>query len=186
MRSFPRYFVGRLDGLFTTLPGIFAFPRLFQPASDSAGINSTVYRVAKKKQDSSRFIECNSLQRILRREQRGHHPLPAKMCHCGNSTKRSAHFPVFQTTSVGPFISLDHFGPVGATQKAMNVGPHPHLSHLFECAILRQDSRGVEQKLCQSERDGFYDFRPRSGAFGTRRESGFATLSGRNDTNYIL
>lgn len=54
---------------------------------------------------------------------------------------------------VGPFIFVDHFGPVAlAAGRGMDVRPHPHIhlatvTFLFEGEILHRDSLGSEQPI---------------------------------------
>ncbi|CAJ1943581.1 unnamed protein product [Cylindrotheca closterium] len=65
--------------------------------------------------------------------------------------------PYHKKRSVGPFIFLDHFGPIDiAESAAMDVGPHPHiglatLSYLYEGAILHRDSTGAERAIVPGE-----------------------------------
>lgn len=55
--------------------------------------------------------------------------------------------------AVGPFIFLDHIGPVElAAGRALNVPPHPHIglataTYLYEGEILHRDSLGYEQPI---------------------------------------
>lgn len=55
--------------------------------------------------------------------------------------------------SVGPFVFLDHFGPVTLPVGAdSDVGPHPHIglatvSYLFEGGFLHRDSLGTTQEI---------------------------------------
>lgn len=55
--------------------------------------------------------------------------------------------------SVGPFVFLDHFGPVTLPLGAeSDVGPHPHIglatvSYLFEGGFLHRDSLGTTQEI---------------------------------------
>jgi redox-sensitive bicupin YhaK (pirin superfamily) len=67
--------------------------------------------------------------------------------------------PFRKQRSVGPFVFLDHFGPVAITEHAMNVGPHPHIglmtiTFLFEGAVLHRDSTGAEQIVLPGEVNG--------------------------------
>lgn len=63
--------------------------------------------------------------------------------------------PQVQCRSIGPFVFLDHFGPIttsAAGSGMMNVGPHPHiglctLTFLYEGGVLHRDSTGVEQPI---------------------------------------
>ena len=61
--------------------------------------------------------------------------------------------PIAARRSVGPFVFLDHMGPValGAGQAA-DVPPHPHIglatvTYLFQGAVLHRDSLGSEQEI---------------------------------------
>ena len=59
--------------------------------------------------------------------------------------------PAAQRQAVGPFVFLDHFGPVQASP-AHDVRPHPHvglatLTYLFEGAMVHRDSLGVVQRI---------------------------------------
>ncbi|CAB9510526.1 Pirin-like protein CC_3178 [Seminavis robusta] len=67
--------------------------------------------------------------------------------------------PFRKQRSLGPFVFLDHFGPVLISEHAMNVGPHPHIglmtiSYLFEGAVLHRDSTGAEQIVLPGEVNG--------------------------------
>ena len=60
---------------------------------------------------------------------------------------------------VGPFIFLDHFGPVNfprGVAKTVDVRPHPHIglstvTYLFEGEIMHRDSLGTEQAIRPGE-----------------------------------
>jgi redox-sensitive bicupin YhaK (pirin superfamily) len=60
---------------------------------------------------------------------------------------------------VGPFIFMDHGGPIvsaPAMVKSLDVLPHPHIglstvSYLFDGAITHRDSLGVEQVIQPGE-----------------------------------
>ena len=60
---------------------------------------------------------------------------------------------------VGPFIFMDHAGPVqqtGASMAEMDVLPHPHIglstvSYLFNGQVTHQDSLGVRQVIVPGE-----------------------------------
>lgn len=60
---------------------------------------------------------------------------------------------------VGPFIFLDHFGPVNFPRgiaKTVDVRPHPHIglstvTYLFEGEIMHRDSLGTEQPIRPGE-----------------------------------
>ena len=67
--------------------------------------------------------------------------------------------PFAKQRAVGPFVFLDHIGPVALTEHAMNVGPHPHIglmtiTYLYEGAILHRDSTGAEQLVIPGEVNG--------------------------------
>ncbi len=61
--------------------------------------------------------------------------------------------PAVQRQAVGPFVFLDHFGPIEvAPGSAHDVRPHPHiglatLTYLFEGAMMHRDSLGVVQRI---------------------------------------
>ncbi len=67
--------------------------------------------------------------------------------------------PFRQRRMVGPFIFMDHAGPVAiqpATVKEMDVLPHPHIglstvSYLFGGQVTHRDSLGVEQVIRPGE-----------------------------------
>ena len=58
---------------------------------------------------------------------------------------------------VGPFIFMDHAGPVATvTGKSMDVLPHPHIglstvSYLFGGQVTHRDSLGVQQIIKPGE-----------------------------------
>lgn len=59
--------------------------------------------------------------------------------------------PAVQRRSVGPFVFLDHFGPVQA-HDSHDVRPHPHIglatvTYLFEGAMMHRDSLGFNQRI---------------------------------------
>lgn len=61
--------------------------------------------------------------------------------------------PSIEARSVGPFVFLDHIGPVSfAPATGMDVRPHPHIglatvTYLFEGEILHRDSLGYVQAI---------------------------------------
>lgn len=61
--------------------------------------------------------------------------------------------PAIEARSVGPFVFLDHIGPVAfAPGAGMDVRPHPHIglatvTYLFEGEILHRDSLGFVQPI---------------------------------------
>ncbi|NCS95363.1 MAG: pirin family protein [Leptospira sp.] len=65
--------------------------------------------------------------------------------------------PSIETRHAGPFVFLDHFGPVEMlTGEELVVRPHPHiglatLTYLYEGAILHRDSLGTEQMILPEE-----------------------------------
>lgn len=66
--------------------------------------------------------------------------------------------PFAKKRMVGPFIFLDHMGPVTLTKenRPMNVRSHPHiglstLTYLFEGEIFHKDSLGFKQAICPGE-----------------------------------
>jgi redox-sensitive bicupin YhaK (pirin superfamily) len=70
----------------------------------------------------------------------------------GGFTVRRA-LPAAARRSVGPFVFLDHFGPVHAGPgNATDVRPHPHIglatvTYLYEGALLHRDSTGTVQRI---------------------------------------
>lgn len=82
--------------------------------------------------------------------------IEAKNSDIGIPVKRI--LPRAQKRMVGPFIFLDHMGPVllKAPEDRMDVRPHPHiglstLTYLFEGEILHRDSLGTEQLIVPGE-----------------------------------
>ncbi|MCC7272754.1 MAG: pirin family protein [Alphaproteobacteria bacterium] len=67
--------------------------------------------------------------------------------------------PYARRRMVGPFIFLDHMGPLtvaAGAPRSMDVRPHPHIglatvTYLFEGAITHRDSLGVEQEIRPAE-----------------------------------
>src|ERR1043166_2390301 len=67
--------------------------------------------------------------------------------------------PFRQRRMVGPFIFMDHAGPVkltGVKNHEMDVLPHPHIglstvSYLFHGEVTHRDSLGVEQVIAPGE-----------------------------------
>jgi redox-sensitive bicupin YhaK (pirin superfamily)/uncharacterized OsmC-like protein len=65
--------------------------------------------------------------------------------------------PYNKRRNVGPFVFLDHFGPVDLNKTPpMEVGPHPHiglstLTLLYEGAIVHRDSTGANQIIYPDE-----------------------------------
>jgi redox-sensitive bicupin YhaK (pirin superfamily) len=61
--------------------------------------------------------------------------------------------PFKQKRTVGPFVFIDHMGPVSLNERQnMDVLPHPHiglstLTYLFEGSIMHRDSIGTEQEI---------------------------------------
>jgi redox-sensitive bicupin YhaK (pirin superfamily) len=61
--------------------------------------------------------------------------------------------PFRQKRSVGPFVFIDHMGPVKLNERQnMDVLPHPHiglstLTYLFEGSIMHRDSTGIAQEI---------------------------------------
>lgn len=61
--------------------------------------------------------------------------------------------PQIARRAVGPFVFLDHMGPVDVPPgRSFDIGPHPHiglstLSYLFEGALVHRDSLGTHQVL---------------------------------------
>ncbi|PJE02036.1 MAG: pirin [Leptospira sp.] len=65
--------------------------------------------------------------------------------------------PSLEARHAGPFVFLDHFGPVEMKSgEELIVRPHPHiglatLTYLYEGAILHRDSLGTEQMILPEE-----------------------------------
>ncbi len=65
--------------------------------------------------------------------------------------------PAAQARAVGPFVFLDHFGPVElAGEVDSDVGPHPHIglatvSYLFEGRLTHRDSLGSVQDIAPGD-----------------------------------
>ena len=65
--------------------------------------------------------------------------------------------PFRQKRMVGPFIYIDHMGPVAMNDREnMDIGPHPHiglstLTFLFEGSIMHRDSLGNEVEIKPGE-----------------------------------
>lgn len=61
--------------------------------------------------------------------------------------------PFSSKRAVGPFVFLDHMGPVSLSDhQNMDIPPHPHiglstLTYLFEGSIMHRDSLGVEMEI---------------------------------------
>lgn len=61
--------------------------------------------------------------------------------------------PFSQQRTIGPFIYIDHMGPVElSAQEAFDVPPHPHiglstLTYLLEGEVMHRDSIGTEQRI---------------------------------------
>lgn len=61
--------------------------------------------------------------------------------------------PFRQKRAVGPFVFIDHMGPMSFSEKEnMDVGPHPHiglctLTYLFEGSIRHKDSLGSDVEI---------------------------------------
>ena len=65
--------------------------------------------------------------------------------------------PTAKQRHVGPFVFLDHFGPVQLPKgQGLDVRPHPHIglatvTYLFEGEIVHRDSLGYEQTIVPGE-----------------------------------
>lgn len=61
--------------------------------------------------------------------------------------------PFSSKRAVGPFVFLDHMGPVSLSDhQNMDIPPHPHiglstLTYLFEGSIMHRDSLGIEMEI---------------------------------------
>ena len=73
--------------------------------------------------------------------------LPEKAVHIGNFLVGRL-LPFMQKRAIGPFVFIDHMGPVAMhDNENFDVGPHPHiglstLTYLFEGAVMHRDSLG--------------------------------------------
>jgi redox-sensitive bicupin YhaK (pirin superfamily) len=65
--------------------------------------------------------------------------------------------PVLQRMHVGPFVFMDHMGPVAhGPGQGVDVRPHPHIglatvTYLYEGEVLHRDSLGSEQRIRPGE-----------------------------------
>jgi redox-sensitive bicupin YhaK (pirin superfamily) len=81
--------------------------------------------------------------------------IPARASDIGIPVRRL--LPWAKKRTIGPFIFLDHMGPVTlAAGAGMDVRPHPHiglstLTYLFAGEIMHRDSLGVEQLILPGE-----------------------------------
>jgi redox-sensitive bicupin YhaK (pirin superfamily) len=61
--------------------------------------------------------------------------------------------PAMEQQGVGPFVFVDHFGPIAVTPASQfDVRPHPHIglatvSYLFEGAMIHRDNLGYVQRI---------------------------------------
>lgn len=61
--------------------------------------------------------------------------------------------PFHRKRAVGPFVFIDHMGPVAMKDhENVDIGPHPHiglstLTYLFEGSIMHRDGLGTEQEI---------------------------------------
>jgi hypothetical protein len=71
----------------------------------------------------------------------------------GGGLKVHRLLPAFERRTVGPFVFLDHFGPLDVEPGAnLDVRPHPHIglatvTYLFEGALVHRDSLGSVQRI---------------------------------------
>jgi redox-sensitive bicupin YhaK (pirin superfamily) len=79
--------------------------------------------------------------------------LPGHDKDLGGGLRVSRLLPALARRSVGPFVFLDHFGPIDI-EPGMNtdVRPHPHIglatvTYLFEGAMMHRDSLGSVQRI---------------------------------------
>lgn len=85
--------------------------------------------------------------------------IDARTAYLGPNMSVSRILPFKQRRMVGPFIFMDHAGPVsfqGAQPHEMDVLPHPHIglstvSYLFNGQMTHRDSLGVEQIIKPGE-----------------------------------
>lgn len=85
--------------------------------------------------------------------------IEARQASLGEGMKVKRILPFRQKRMVGPFIFMDHGGPVDLTpnmKKSMDVLPHPHIglstvSYLFSGELVHRDSLGVKQVIKPGE-----------------------------------
>lgn len=85
--------------------------------------------------------------------------IDARQASLGEGMKVKRILPFRQKRMVGPFIFMDHGGPVDLTpniKKSMDVLPHPHIglstvSYLFSGELVHRDSLGVKQVIKPGE-----------------------------------
>ncbi len=79
--------------------------------------------------------------------------LPGHEKDLGGGFRVSRLLPAFARRAVGPFVFMDHFGPINlAPGMNTDVRPHPHIglatvTYLFEGAIMHRDSLGSTQRI---------------------------------------
>lgn len=79
--------------------------------------------------------------------------LQAQAKDLGGGLRIKRLLPADQRQAVGPFVFMDHFGPVQVEPDSQHdVRPHPHiglatLTYLFEGAMMHRDSLGVTQRI---------------------------------------
>jgi redox-sensitive bicupin YhaK (pirin superfamily) len=84
------------------------------------------------------------------------HHIPARAAHAGAAEVRRL-LPSAACRKVGPWVFLDHFGPVeGVASRAHDVRPHPHcglstVSFLFEGEVWHRDSLGSDARVRPGE-----------------------------------
>lgn len=85
--------------------------------------------------------------------------IDARQASLGVGMKVKKVLPFRQKRMVGPFLFMDHGGPVDLTpniKKSMDVLPHPHIglstvSYLFSGELVHRDSLGVKQVIKPGE-----------------------------------
>src|SRR5690606_13139570 len=85
--------------------------------------------------------------------------IDARQASLGEGMKVKRILPFRQKRMVGPFIFMDHGGPINLTpnlKKSMDVLPHPHIglstvSYLFSGELVHRDSLGVKQVIKPGE-----------------------------------
>src|SRR5690606_13413423 len=85
--------------------------------------------------------------------------IEARQAAIGPSMKVKRILPFRLRRMIGPFIFMDHAGPVAnipVEDKALDVIPHPHIglstvSYLFDGQMTHRDSLGVEQIIRPGE-----------------------------------
>ena len=111
--------------------------------------------------------------------------IEARIANISEAMKVKRILPFRLRRMVGPFIFLDHAGPVAEVPKtwsSLDVKPHPHIglstvSYLFNGQVTHRDSLGVEQVIRPGEVNWMT---AGSGIAHSERFENPAALAGRN------